>query len=146
MPRPPRLTLLLCTLAALSGCATLHHVQVDDIDSSGGPLQPFELRVSEAGVSVMQAGAIGAVGARLAGATAGQAKHVLRGATAVSLFQLGPKTGYPSFDDRYADGVRDAVLAVCPSGRVTGLLAVREAVSYPVFSGEAVRIKGYCAP
>ena len=34
--------------------------------------------------------------------------------------------------------------AECPSGKLTGLMSVRESRKYPVISGEIVKVTGYC--
>ena len=64
--------------------------------------------------------------------------------TVIALTQFGPQTGEPTFSDDWADGMVEQLLHVCPSGQVTGLSARREAMKYPVISGELVTIKGYC--
>lgn len=130
-------------LVAVSGCAQLHGVQLGDIDSSRGALRPFEVKVSETGIAQEEAAGIAAGVARAAGSN-----EAAGGIGAVSgliaLFNFGPRTGNPVFSDTYADGVWDLVAASCPSGRVTGLVAIREQRKYPVVSGEIVKIQGYC--
>ena len=132
-----RLVPLLAPLAIpLAGCATLHHVQLDEIDASRGRLEPFEIHVSELGIDVRQAG-------HVASAVSGS-KAPNKVAALVSLFQFGPKTGEPGLDDRYADVVAQAILERCPGGRVTGLVSVRESTKYYAVSAEYVSVRGFC--
>jgi hypothetical protein len=125
-------------LAAVSsaGCATLHRVQIDEIDAQHGRLEPFEIHVSETGVNVKAIGAI-------ASAASGSSRPS-KLANLVSLFEFGPKTGDVVFDDAFADDVAARVLERCPSARVTGLLSMRESASYYAVSGEYVTVRGFC--
>jgi hypothetical protein len=130
-------------LLAASGCAQLHAVQLGDIDSSRGTLRPFEVKVSETGVSQEEAAGI-ASGIAAAAGSRETAGGIGAASGVISLFNFGPRTGNPVFSDTYADGLWELVSAHCPSGRVTGLIAVREQRKYPVISGEIVKIQGYC--
>ena len=123
-----------------SGCASMYNEQISDIDSTRGRLQPFEVQASSTGVSVRDGAAIMKAGAPNKAAR----KQVSAVETIIALTQMGPKTGEPTFDDDWADGLVSEVLARCPSGHITGLSARREAMKYPVISGEIVTIKGYC--
>jgi len=133
----------LVTLSMLvSGCAIMHATQLGEIDSAtvlNG--QPFEIRVSELGLSLEDAAMIGEAVAKQYGygAEAGA------GGDIIALFQTGPKTGNPVFRDDYTDHIGDLLAQECPSGKVTGLMAIRETAQYPVISGEIVRLIGYCA-
>ena len=126
-------------VAMLAGCAHLNHVQIDEVDSSQGRLEPFEVLVSETGVSASEAIQAGKV---LSGGA--NSRTMNDTGTVVALVQFGPKTGNPSLSDDYADRAMAEILARCPSGRVTGLMSVRENRKYPVISGEIVKIKGFC--
>jgi hypothetical protein len=126
-------------LATLVACAQLHHVQLGDIDGTKGRLRPFDVKVSETGISLDEARAVANVLASNADkGNIGQIGEYL------SYFQMGPHTGNGVFTDKYAEGVLDMLYKRCPSGRITGLTAVRESKKYPVISGEIVRITGYC--
>lgn len=122
-----------------SGCAVLHHVQVGQIDSRGSDaFIPFEVMVSETGVDVQEAG-------RIARATeTKQGDRLGDLAAIISLFQMGPRTGAPVYNQGYAEKVVYQIYEKCPSGRVTGLMSIREMRKYPVISGEIVKITGYC--
>jgi hypothetical protein len=124
----------------LTACAHMHHYQLGDIDSTRGRLTPFEIQVDETGVNVHEGAAVvkAAVQSREA------ARHVGNIEAIIALTQVGPKTGNPTFSDYWADGMLAKVLERCPSGQVTGLVAVRETMKYPVVSGEIVTVKGYC--
>ena len=62
----------------------------------------------------------------------------------VKMFQMGPRTGNPVFDDAYSDRLITLLQRQCPSGRISGLISIREAAKYPVVSGELVKLVGYC--
>lgn len=124
---------------SLSGCAVLHHVQVGDVDSRQNYAWiPFDVMVSETGVSAEEIG-------KLARATETQAGRDAGGiADAVAMFQIGPRTGKPVYNERYAERLIYLIHEKCPSGRVTGLMSVREMKNYPAISGEIVKVTGYC--
>lgn len=126
--------------SGLWGCANAHHVQVSDIDSTQGKLEPFELRLNATGISVSDAASVGKA---LSDSPATRRK-VDQLETIIALTQMGPKTGDPTLSDDWADAAAHQLLARCPSGRITGLTTMRETMDYPVISGEIVTIKGYC--
>jgi hypothetical protein len=135
-----RIASLTLGLAGNAGCARLHHYQLGDIDGSQGQLRSFEIQVDETGLDAQE-------GIRIAKATTTSARTKRELSTAeavVSLTQVGHKTGDPTFSDDWADGMLAKILAQCPSGQVTGLVALRESADYPVVSGEIVTIRGYC--
>jgi hypothetical protein len=140
--RLPRI-IALAILAGVVGCAELHHVQLGDIDSTGGNLRRFEILVSETGVSKEEAADVASALA-LVGGSKRTADNVDQANGLIGLFNWGPSTGNPVFYDRYADEIWDLLRAGCSSGRITGLMAVRETRRYPVLSGEIVKISGYC--
>ncbi len=132
--------IMLVALFAQS-CAYVHHVQVGDIENKKGFIKrPFEMKVSETGVDFQQAASL--VNAVSRDRKVGQdAKRI---ADIIALFQMGPRTGKPVFNDVYADSLAKSIYEKCPSGEITGLVMIREMNSYPVVSGEIVKIKGYC--
>jgi hypothetical protein len=133
------LTAALSSVAILSSCAVLHHVQVGQIDNRSGQVAvPFEILMSESGVNVHEIGAL----ARAARSNAGDA--AAGAAAIVSLFQFGPRTGNPVYNSHYAERLVYVIHEKCPSGRVTGLMSIREMRKYPVVSGEIVKLTGYC--
>jgi hypothetical protein len=140
MPRilPPLLLLPLLALglAGITGCSTLHRAQLDEIDARQGSLRPFEIHVSETGISTRAIGTIASVAAHSA--------RPAQLAGIISLFEFGPKTGEVVFDDTFADNVAEQILAACPSARVTGLMSLRESTSYYAVSGEYVTVRGFC--
>ena len=124
----------------ICGCAQLYHVQVGSIDNRpNNVLIPFEIKVSETGVDVRQITAIQRTFFR-----SRQANQVGDLAGIISLFQMGPRTGYPVFTDRYADHILYQMSRACPTGRITGVTSIREQRKYPLVSGEIVKIEGYC--
>lgn len=136
---PARVSLALLPLFA-GGCAILHHAQVGQIDNRPGyALVPFEIKVSEMGVSLDDTKSLAYAGNSRGGDQLGDAAAIL------SMFQMGPRTGNPVYDQRYAEKLAYQIHEKCPSGRVTGLMSIREMRKYPVISGEIVKITGYCA-
>lgn len=129
-------------LALVSSCAYVHHTQVGEIVNQPGLVSiPFEILVSETGFDLQEAGAIGR--AVIHDKNAGDN---LRTVTAIiGLFQMGPRTGKPIWSgDNYADNIYLALYEKCPSGQITALQSTRETNSYPVVSGEIVKIRGVC--
>ena len=132
-----------CVFASLllTSCAVLHHVQVGDVkDDEKFTLRPFELKVSETGVDFEEAGKITKA---FTGSKA--AKKDIDGVTdIIQLFQQGPRTGVPVFSETYAQNIIHDLYRECPTGKITGIVSIREMRKYPVISGEIVKIKGYC--
>jgi hypothetical protein len=142
-------------LAAVSGCAVLHSVELGELESAPtlAPLAvPIEVMVSERGFSIRESVAaarfVGAMGAVAAGSHGGfgLGRELQVVGAIAQMSNFGPTTGNPVFDDRYVDELPAALRQACPSGRVSGLQVTRESAKYPVLSGEIVRIKGQCLP
>jgi hypothetical protein len=131
---------ILALALLLGGCATAHRIQISDIDSSQGRLEPFEVQVSATGISASDAAEVG----KLFANDARSRRDLDNAESVVAATQMGPKTGDPTLSDDWADDVALKILARCPNGRVTGLSTRRETMDYPVISGEIVTIKGYC--
>jgi len=136
-----RLLLAGMILFSASGCAVLHHVQVGEVDGRTNVVStPIDIKVSETGINL------------------GEAKDIAKGLSRnkqtqkdlddleaiVSLFQQGPRTGNPVYSETYAKDLILELYKVCPSGRITNLMAIRETRKYPVISGEIIKIKGSC--
>lgn len=126
-------------ILSLQGCAFLHHVQLGDIDNTAKGT-PFEVKVSETGIDLQEAKNIGKALSR--NAKNNKAMDDIAGA--IALFQMGPRTGNLVYNPDYARNIGQMILAECPSGRITGITAIRESAKYPVISGEIVRIRGFC--
>lgn len=131
-------------LFIISGCAVLHSAQVGDIDSRAVLAgKPFDIKLSNIGFNVEEAASIAAAIAEGAGNAEG-AESLSTVGDIIQLFQMGPKTGNPVFKVDYSDEMSTKLFTACPSGRITGLMAVRETAKYPALSGEIVRLTGYC--
>ena len=132
---PRLLVFLSCT-----GCAVMHHTQVGEVDSEvvlEG--ERFELLLSEVGVNVDEAAVIAAaVAGKRASKQVGAVQDIIK------MFQMGPRTGNPVFDEAYSDRIITLLKKACPSGRLSGLISIRETAKYPVVSGELVKLVGYC--
>mgnify|MGYP000110705672 CR=1 FL=1 len=133
--------IFLCSVVVyLSSCAYLHHVQVGEIDNTGdNDLIPFEIKVSEFGIDLNDAKSTSKI--LMNSKNSKQADDIL---TTLQYFQMGPKTGAPVFSVSYVNHLENKIRESCPSGRVTGIMSIREARQYPVIKGEIVKIKGYC--
>lgn len=121
-----------------TGCAQLHHAQVGNIDDRTANTK-FEILVSETGVNVEEIGSILKATSRNPRNNDGG-----RIADAIALFQMGPRTGNPVYNKDYAEKLVYLIYEKCPSGKVTGLMSIRETRKYPVISGEIVKVTGYC--
>ena len=138
---------LLIAVGLSTGCAALHSVQLGEIDSQTVMQgEKFVINLTEIGLDTDDA-----VG--LVAAVTGESKHgqlhqnekVESVGEIIKLFQIGPRTGYPVFRAGYSDGLMAKIKAKCPSGRVSGLISVRESADYGIVSGEIVKLIGYCA-
>lgn len=132
--------ILFCPILFVISCAQLHHVQLGEIDNNPKFVQkPFEIKISEIGVDIQEAG-------RITKAIAGRNSNneAEKIANLIALFQMGPRTGAPVYVKDYAKNLIQLVYEKCPSGRVTGLASIRETRKYPVISGEIVKLTGYC--
>lgn len=125
----------------LPACAVLQHVQVSDIDGSRAYRSDrFEIQVNQTGLDVEEASdLIKAISTSKKGDETAD-----KIANFISLFQQGPSTGNGVFSDRYAEDIITRIHEQCPSGRISGLMSIRETIKYPVLSSEIIRITGYC--
>lgn len=130
------------TLLLFTSCAYVHHTQIGDIDNTKNYLKiPIEIKVSETGVNLQELSSIAQGTLR----DKNLAEDFETITAIISLFQMGPKTGKPVWSgDEYADGLLYMLYEKCPQGRITNLMSVRETSSYPVVSGEIVKIRGMC--
>lgn len=126
-------------LVVLPGCAVLHHVQVGQVDDRNDQAWvPFQVMVSETGISTEEIGKIAKATHSKGGDQMGDAAAI------ISLFQIGPRTGNMIYDEHYAERLLYLIYKECPTGQVTGLMSIREMRKYPVISGEIVKVTGFC--
>jgi hypothetical protein len=142
MFKPKKLFCLLAAAGCLSltsACAVLHHVQVGEVDNREALIDvPFEVMMSETGVSTQEIGQIGRATQTNAGNNLGMVTAI------IGLFQMGPRTGNPVYSERYAEKLIYQIYEKCPSGQVSDLISIRETRKYPVISGEIVKVTGVC--
>ena len=132
----------LLLLLMSSGCAVMHSTQLGDIDADTVmSSKPFEIKLAAVGFDAQEAAETAAAIAELSGKSGDTFSTV---GDIIALFQMGPKTGKPVFTEKYSDKIIHELRTTCPSGRITGLTMVRETASYPVVSGEIVKVVGYC--
>ncbi len=87
-------------LFLLGACAQLHHIQLSDIDlPPGSQSTPIEIKVSETGVSLEEAKNIAKAFTRDE-KTRNQMDDIQN---AISMFQMGPKTGNPVYVANYTE-------------------------------------------
>jgi hypothetical protein len=131
---------LVSSIFLLSGCAVLHHVQVGEIESSPELVSvPFEIKVSEFGIDLNDVKSTSKI--LMNKRDSDQTNDAL---SFIQAFQMGPRTGAGVYNISYVDHMEDKIRQQCPSGRITGLMSIRETASYPVVKGEIIKIKGYC--
>jgi hypothetical protein len=129
----------MASVILVGACAELYHYQLSDIDSTQGTLVPVSAQVTSTGVDFKQ------IGKALELTPSSRQRERIRTAQDIqSSAQSGPATGNPTFTDTWADEVASVLLAQCPSGRITGVSAVREQRKYSAISGEIVTVKGLC--
>ncbi|OYZ18798.1 MAG: hypothetical protein B7Y39_13040 [Bdellovibrio sp. 28-41-41] len=132
--------LLFACVAVLSSCAVLHSVQIGEIESSPDLASvPFEIKVSEFGIDLNDVKTTGRI--LMDKNSSDKANDAL---TAIQYFQMGPHTGAGVYSINYVDHLENKVREQCPSGRITGLMSIRETAEYPIVKGEIVKIKGFC--
>ena len=66
------------------------------------------------------------------------------GAEFLKMIQIGPTTGNPVYNERYAEDLLLLIKQKCPDGRVSGLTSIREQRKYTAISGEIIKINGNC--
>jgi len=132
--------LLLTPILLLSACARMDHIQIGDIDQSQGQLKPISVKVSENTVNVDAALAV--TDAIVKNASGSDEVEALRAIWA--LMNMGPRTGYPVFNDSYAQNVLNQLYEQCQSGKITAIRSIREANDYAIASGEIIRIDADC--
>ena len=154
--RVPHTLVSAWVLIVLSGCASLHHVQIGELDPlrSGEPgqneaqreskeeLKMIRFEVIESGTGFEANEAAGAL--KSMGGSPGVRRAVGDVESTFEALTYGPRTGSLVFNDRFPDVIPTKIKQACPTGRVTGLMVTRESAKYPVVSGEVVRVTGYC--
>ena len=100
--------------------------------------RPFDIKVSETGVNLNEAAEIGKAVGKSHSNEIDQVRDI------VALFQQGPHTGNPVYNEKYAQDIGEMIVRECPSGRISQLVSVREMRKYPAISGEIVKVTGRC--
>jgi hypothetical protein len=125
-----------------SGCAMLFKVQLSDVESAPRG-RPVSVKVSETTVDFGDVAAIAKGLGRSTGSRGMQG--VGKAAEAYqTLFQFGPKTGAPVYNEFYAREIPERLAAECKGGYLTNITSIRESRDYPVIKGQIVRIDAIC--
>jgi hypothetical protein len=130
----------LLVLFFLASCAFVHKHQIQDVDSRILKGKRFEFVLSQTGVEVTE-------GVRLVGILSGNKntnKSAQSIANIIALFQMGPRTGRPVYSLDFTNKLTQKLLKVCPGKELSGLTFLREMNTYPVVSGEIIKVAGYC--
>ena len=132
--------LLLSSLT--SACAILHHVQVGDIyHLNKHKYMPIEVKMSEFGMDLSKFSSNRSLSRSSRRANQSDASSL---AGIISLFQMGPSTGYRVFSENYARNLIYLLHKKCPSGKLTAINSIRENRNYHVISGEIVKVTALC--
>lgn len=136
---PMQFISMILTFFWVTSCAILHHAQIGEIDNRNiYKRKKIEVKVSEAGVNLKE---LGQIARRIAPREGGEIDKALEW---VRYFQMGPRTGNPVYNEKYARNLYHQIRKMCPSGHISGLVIVRENRKYPVISGEIVKITADC--
>ena len=130
-------TILLSVFLLLNSCAYIYHVQLGEIDNRDDFKKVyFEVKVSETGVNIDESATI------IKAITKSKKTDSIR--DIIKLFQIGPRTGNPVYNEKYAEDILSLIRKKCPNGKTSSLSSIREMRKYPVISGEIIKITGYC--
>jgi len=139
-----RITVGFFASIVLTSCARLDHIHISDIDQSTGILTPISVAMNEQAIETSEVATLSTalVGVLLDSPKISENADEL--GDLIHLMHLGPRTGNPTSNDRYAENVLEQLYIQCPSGNITGLRSIRESTTYGPVSGEIVRIAAFC--
>ena len=123
--------------ALMSSCSYIYHVQLGEINNQKKfEKHYFEVKVSEIGINVDESAAI------IKSISKSRNSDKIR--DIIKLFQIGPRTGNPVYNEKYAENIITLIKEKCPHGNISSLSSIREMTKYPAISGEIIKITGYC--
>ena len=131
--------LLLVALAAM-GCARVHHVQIGSIDNTLRGF-PIEVVINDVGIDaakvVRQIESIQQIGKKKKNNTV---------SNIVNLFQTGPKTGAPIYDEHWGEKLLLELHQKCPSAQLKNVHSQRLSTDYgdTGVTKEIVVVKAIC--
>lgn len=134
---------VLCALGAcLAACAALHKTQLGDVEPAEHA-KHISVKVSETTLDLRELASLAKLGGHAFNSRG--LTNTGKGLDAyTTLFQFGPRTGTPVYNELYARYVPELLREKCPKGRLANILSVRESRNYPVVKGEIVRIEADC--
>ncbi len=136
-----QLLAVLCLFLS-SGCAVLYKVQLSDIENTPRG-KPVSVKVSEMTVDFGEASRLAKELGRSSGSK-GMGSLGNAASNYEALFQFGPRTGAPVFNEFYAREVPERLAAECKAGYLTNVTSIRESRDYPVIKGQIVRVDATC--
>ena len=129
-------------LLLTSGCAVLHKVQLTDVEGNSNGRR-ISIKVSENTVNIREvADLVRRFGGASRSKTIGSPGNASENYT--GLFQFGPRTGTPVFNEFYVRDLAERLQEKCKKGRLANIVSMRESREYPVIKGEIVRIDARC--
>lgn len=138
-----RIVALMALSGMLFGCAYLHRVQLAEVEPPSAGGRKLSVKVSETTIDFREAGQLAKdIGKFSNSRPLGEAGKIME--MYAMLFQYGPRTGAPVFNETYAREIPEALASRCRHGRIANVVSVREAREYPVVKGEIVRIEALC--
>ncbi|MCS6839086.1 MAG: hypothetical protein NZ480_09645 [Bdellovibrionaceae bacterium] len=121
----------------IQGCAVLHRVQYGEFDQPNNYVtKPFEIRLNQFGFDAART--------KQTLDTFREKDEASGLLGLIALFQVGPRTGNPIYEEKWGHNILEVLHEKCPSGRFSGLMAARENREFQGVSGEMLTIKGFC--
>ncbi len=141
MRSPSYFYALVPALLMLSACAQIHHVQIGSIDNTANGI-PIEVVVKTVGVDaakvVRTAENISQFGKKK--------KKNNKASNIVAMFQMGPKTGAPIYDEVWGEKLMTELHLKCPTAKLKNIHSIRTATDYAGsgITQETVIIRALC--
>ena len=134
-------SLYILTLA-LCGCIRVHHVQVASVNSTA---QGFPIEVLIESVGVDAAKVVRKI-EKVHQVMSGSKKPNNNISNIIALFQTGPKTGAPVYEENWGEQLLTQLLDKCPSARLDNVFTQRLATDYgdTGITREIVLVKAIC--
>ena len=133
----------LCTIAlALSGCVRVHHIQVASVNSTA---QGFPVKVVIESLGV-DAGKVAKNVEKINQVMKGHKRSNNKISDTIAMFQSGPKTGAPVYEESWGEQLLSRLLNKCPSAQLDNIYTQRLSTDYgdTGITREVVVVKATC--